>query len=76
MMGTPPVPSIAGVESNVVAFVLTPEITQDRRCYDVDVGAVSTEVVNGVTVHSADVTVDLRPDVGRGPARRCSCSTS
>jgi hypothetical protein len=64
LMGTPPLPH-RGVESNVFAFVLTPEITKTAGVYDVSVGPVSTEVVNGVTVHSADVTVDLRPDVGK-----------
>jgi Pvc16 N-terminal domain len=63
-MGIPAVPH-RGVESNVVAFVLTPEITKTGGTYDVTLGPVSTEVVNGVTVHSADVTVDLRPDVGK-----------
>jgi hypothetical protein len=62
----PSVPPLAhrGVESNVFAFVLSPEITKTGANYDIAVGPVSTEVVNGVTVHSADVTVDVRPDVG------------
>ncbi len=54
-----------GVESNVFAFVLTPEITKTGASYDIFPGPVSTEVVNGVTVHSADVTVGLRPDAGK-----------
>lgn len=54
-----------GVESNVFAFVLVPEITKTGTNYDISVGPVSTETVNSVTVHSADVTVDVRPDVGK-----------
>ena len=70
LMGSPPQgpPPLAlphrGVESNVFAFVLTPEITQTGGNYDINPGAVSTEIVNGVTVHSADVGVGVRPDVG------------
>jgi hypothetical protein len=69
LMGSPPEgpPPLdlphRGVESNVVAFVLTPEITRTGGSYDIDPGVVTTAVVNGVTVHSADVTVDVRPDV-------------
>jgi hypothetical protein len=62
-MGEPAV-AHRGVESNVFPLVLTPEVTKTGGVYDVSVGAVSTEVVNGVTVHSADVTITLRPDVG------------
>src|SRR6266511_314447 len=63
-MGTPELPH-RGVESNVFAFVLVPEIKKTGANYDIAVGPVSTEVVNSQTVHSADVTVDLRPDVGK-----------
>lgn len=63
-MGTPDQPH-RGVESNVVPFVLVPEITQSGGIYDVTVGPVSTETINGQTVHSADVTVKVKPQVGK-----------
>ena len=64
-MGEPMPQPHRGVESNVFPFVLIPEITKTGTNHDISVGPVSTEVVNGVTVHSADVTIDLRPDVGK-----------
>jgi hypothetical protein len=63
-MGTPPQPH-PGVESNVFAFVLTPQITKTAGVYNVTPGPVTTETVNGQTVHSADVTVKVKPKVGK-----------
>ncbi|MGH2674143.1 MAG: DUF4255 domain-containing protein [Actinomycetota bacterium] len=56
-MGTPPV-AHRGVESNAAAFVLVPQVTAS-------VANVVTSTVGGVSVRSADVTVDLTPAVGR-----------
>jgi hypothetical protein len=64
MMGTPEQPH-PGIESNVVAFVLTPQITKTGGNYDVTKGAVTTETINGQTVYSADVTVKVKPVVGK-----------
>jgi hypothetical protein len=63
-MGTPDQPH-RGVESNVVPFVLVPEITKTGGNYNVSVGPVTTETINGQTVHSADVTVKVKPQVGK-----------
>jgi uncharacterized protein DUF4255 len=66
LMGVPPPGQPhRGVESNVVPFVLVPEITKTGPNYDVSVGPVTTETINGQTVHSADVTVKIRPEVGK-----------
>jgi hypothetical protein len=64
LMGTPDQPH-RGVESNVVPFVLVPEITKTGGNYNVSVGPVTTETINGQTVHSADVTVKVKPQVGK-----------
>jgi len=63
-MGTPEQPH-PGIESNVVAFVLTPQITKTGGNYNVTKGAVTTETINGQTVHSTDVTVKVKPVVGK-----------
>jgi S-formylglutathione hydrolase FrmB len=64
LMGTPEQPH-PGIESNVVAFVLTPQITKTGGNYNVTKGAVTTETINGQTVHSVDVTVKVKPTVGK-----------
>jgi hypothetical protein len=64
LMGTPEQPH-PGIESNVVAFVLTPQITKTGGNYNVAKGAVTTETINGQTVHSVDVTVKVKPTVGK-----------
>jgi Pvc16 N-terminal domain len=64
LMGTPEQPH-PGIESNVVAFVLTPQITKTGGTYNVTKGAVTTETINGQTVHSVDVTVKVTPTVGK-----------
>jgi hypothetical protein len=56
-MGTPPTPH-RGVESNAAAFVLRPRVTAS-------VSNVTSTTASGVTLRSADVTLDLVPDVGR-----------
>ncbi len=63
LMGTPEQPH-RGVESDVTAFVLAPRITKTGPLDDITVGAVTTETINGVTVHSADVTVKVSPEIG------------
>jgi hypothetical protein len=63
LMGTPELPH-RGVESDVTAFVLAPQITKTGPLDDITVGAVTTETINGVTVHSADVSVKVSPEVG------------
>jgi len=64
LMGTPEQPH-RGVESDVFPFVLTPQITKTGGVFDITVGAVTTETINGQTVHTADVTVDVDPVIGK-----------
>lgn len=54
-----------GVESNVVAFVLIPQITKTGGNYNVSKGPVTTETINGQILHNSDVTVKVRPAVGK-----------
>jgi hypothetical protein len=56
-MGKPPIRH-RGVESNAAAFVLLPQVTASAS-------NVVTNTVGGVSVRSADVTLDLTPAVGR-----------
>ena len=62
-MGTPE-QDHRGVESDVFPFVVTPQITKSGGTDDISVGAVTTQTINGQTVHSADVTVKVDPVIG------------
>jgi hypothetical protein len=55
LLGTPPVPH-AGVESNVLAFVLHPTLT-------IVLENVESRTVNGTTLRSADAVLTLDPPV-------------
>jgi Pvc16 N-terminal domain/IPT/TIG domain len=58
-MGTPEVDH-GGVDSNIAAFVLTPEITKTGGVYDI---TLANQVVEADGTHSADVTVKVAPQV-------------
>jgi hypothetical protein len=64
LMGAPE-QSHPGIESGVFPFVLTPQVTKTGGNYNVTKGAVTTETINGQTVHSVDVTVKVNPTVGK-----------
>jgi hypothetical protein len=65
VLGTPPVAHPGGVASTVVPYALAPRIHQTAGVYDVSTLNARSDVVNGVTLHSADVRVVLEPSVGR-----------
>jgi hypothetical protein len=58
-MGTPEVDH-GGVGSNIAAFVLTPQITKTGGVYDI---TLANQVVEADGTHSADVTVQVVPQV-------------
>lgn len=64
-MGTPPVVHPGGVASDVVPYALAPRIRQTAGVYDVSTLNGTSRVVDGVTLHSADVRVVVEPSVGR-----------
>jgi hypothetical protein len=64
-MGTPPAVHPGGVASAVVPYALAPRIHKTAGAYDVSTLNTSSRVVDGVTLHSADVRVVLEPAVGR-----------
>jgi hypothetical protein len=64
-IGTPPVVHPGGVASAVVPYALAPRIHQTAGVYDVSTLNATARVVDGVTLHSADVRVVLEPSVGR-----------
>jgi hypothetical protein len=64
-MGTPPVVHAGGVASDVVPYALAPRIHKTAGVYDITTLVATSRVVNGVTLHSADVRVVLEPAVGR-----------
>ena len=54
-MGTPPEPH-HGVDSNVAAFVLSPQVIR---------ATLATQPSNGATPRSGNVTVEVAPEIGR-----------
>jgi hypothetical protein len=66
LMGDPaPTVHPGGVPSDVAPFALVPRIAKTGGAYDITVLNPTSEVVDGVTLHTADVRVVLTPAVGR-----------
>lgn len=65
LMGTPAVVHPGGVASRVAPYALAPQVHRTAGVYDVSALAATSRVVDGVTLHSADVRVVLEPVVGR-----------
>jgi hypothetical protein len=64
-MGTPALVHPGGVASEVVPYALAPRIRKTGGTYDVTTLNPTSRVVDGVTLHSADVRVVLQPTIGR-----------
>jgi hypothetical protein len=64
LLGVPPVPHPAAIESNVFPFVLAPKVKKNGA-YDITLANETSRTVATVTYHSADVTLVVEPVVGR-----------
>ncbi len=64
-IGTPQAVHPGGVASDLAPFTIAPQIAKPGGTYDVSALNSTARVVDGITLHSADVGVGLAPTVGR-----------